>query len=65
MEKRVRLTSELRARCTDEEKNALKLIADYEHLSPTLALRIIVREAAKQRELWSSAGGDNGNQPGV
>jgi imidazolonepropionase-like amidohydrolase len=49
MERRM---NELRARCSEEEKEALELIARYESMKPTEALRAIVREAAKKRGLW-------------
>lgn len=43
---------EIRARCSKDEKRALDLIAEYESMKPTEALRTIVREAARLRGLW-------------
>lgn len=58
-------SKELRARCSPQELKMLEAVALYEGLTRTAALRIIVREAAKERGLWPPVGGDNGNQPGA
>lgn len=46
-------TELLQARALPEEKSALKAIAKQELLTQSEALRLIVREAAKARGLWT------------
>jgi len=58
-------TNELRARCSEEEKQALKLLAEYEGIPSTDMLRSLVREAAQKRGLWRKIIDGNGNQPAI
>jgi hypothetical protein len=43
---------ELRARCSDEELEALRKVAEIEHRKPTEMLRELVRASAKRHGVW-------------